>query len=71
MGELGTESIHAHLMKLEKPYLMESIRLKYIMEHMLESFIYFPETTSEEKSQSSADSSNSSDSDYSYFKMYA
>ena len=39
---------------------MESIRLKYLMEHMLESFIYFPETTfEEEKSQSSADSNNS------------
>ena len=70
MGEQGTESIHAHLMKLERTHQAESIRLKYIMEHMLESFIYFPETTSEEE-KSHADSSNSSHSDYSYFKMYA
>ena len=34
----------------EKPYLMESIRLKHIMkEHMLESFTYLPETISEEE----------------------
>ena len=75
MGEQGAESIHAHLMKLGRTHQTtipnEVDRLKYIMkEHMLESFTYLLDTTSEEeKITSSADSSNSSDSDYSYSKM--
>ena len=53
------------------PYGVDQIEI-HNGAHVLESFIYFSEPTSEEeKSQSSADSSNSSHSDYSYFKMYA
>ena len=50
----------------EKPYLMESIRLKHIMkEHMLQSFTYLPETI-RENHKAVLTAANSSDSDYRY-----
>ena len=38
MGEQGAESIHAHMMRLERTYHNEVDRLKYIVkEHLIES----------------------------------
>ena len=70
MGEQGTESIHAHIMKLERTHLAipnEVDRLKYIMkEHMLESdpsLTCLRPPLKKRKSETSVDNSNSSDSD--------
>ena len=71
MGEQGAESIHAHIMKLERTHQAipnEVDRLKYIMkEHiMLESdpsLTCLRPPLKKRKSETSADNSNSSDSD--------